>query len=79
MTLDTRPKRATIADAEWRVSVELVRNGAVLERSTAPLPISDSFLNNHFDEAGRCVVGWINDTAQRRARRESAQKKARKK
>ena len=31
-----RPQRANIADAEWRVHAELVREGQVIERSDKP-------------------------------------------
>lgn len=88
------PKRPTIEQgAEWEITARLVRGNTVLEESSAPLRIVDSWFNDRFHskgefkgerngrfrEAGTNIARWLDDLGQRRSRNEAAQKHSAKK
>lgn len=77
----TRPKRKTVPHGEYRVSIELVdvRGDVLIETYDRPLQFADSWLNEHWEDAGRILGGAMDDLGQRRARQLSAQRKAKKK
>lgn len=76
-----RPQRPTVANAEWFVTAQLIRDGNVIEQSAVPLKLSDSWFNDRkvpdrLGEAGRNIAKWIDQLAYRRARHEAAATKA---
>lgn len=70
--VETRPKRKTIKDGVFLVTAQLILDRPTgqteLAKSTAPLVLTDSWVNENFDQAGRNVSRWLDELAQRHAR-----------
>lgn len=70
-----RPKRKGIANAEWRISAQLVRGGTVVTE-IGPLPISDAYLTKNFYYAGEAIAGWLDEKGRLQEQKEKAQRRA---
>lgn len=74
------PPRKPITEATWYISAELVRNdGTVLERTDAPLELSDAWVVKHLKDAGANVVRWLDSFARSRSLAEERAKRSAKK